>query len=145
MKIKPQFLIAASSIGITIFISALFGFAGSAIAGTFWAWFSITILVLFVIFAIVNSFLIQRDIKNFQETEIELLEQISKFTVRLTCSYCQQQNLAAIQLDKKNTFKCESCNQVNGISMQFMATALTTPLESVKLPIEGSTAEFRIN
>jgi transcription elongation factor Elf1 len=144
MKINSQLLIVLISFGITVFISALFGFAGSTIIGTFWAWFAITMLSLFIIFAVVNSFLIQRDIKTEQETELELLEKASKFTVRLTCSYCQQQNLSVIQLDRKNTFKCESCNQVNGISMQFMATALTTPLESVKLPIENSTAEFKV-
>lgn len=133
------------SLAITCSVSALCGFAGSAIIGTFWAWFWLTFLLQVVVFSIVNSYLIQKDTATFQQQEIEMLDTLSKFTVKLNCAYCQQANLAPISVNQRNTFKCESCNQVNGISMQFMATTLTTPIESVKIPIESSSvAEFRV-
>jgi hypothetical protein len=133
------------SIGITCLVSTLFGFAGSTIIGTFWGWFWISLLVQFLAFVAVNSFLIQRDNELAQQAETEALNALSKFTVKLTCAYCQQVNIAPIQLNQRNTFKCESCNQVNGISMQFMATTLTSPIESVKIPVENSgTVEFKI-
>lgn len=134
------------SIGITCLVSTLFGFAGSSIIGTFWGWFWISLLIQFIGFVAINSFLIQRDNALNQQTEMKTLDALSKFTVKLTCAYCQQANIALIQLNQRNTFKCESCNQVNGISMQFMATTLTSPIESVKIPIENSgSVEFKIN
>ena len=142
---KTTWIIIASSIGLTCGVSALFGFAGSSIIGAFWGWFWVTLLIQFISFAIINSYLIQRDTQTFQQQEIEALDKLSKFTIKLSCSYCQQSNLVPIQLNQRNTFKCEGCNQVNGVSMQFMATSLTTPVEAVKIPTqESSIAEFRV-
>jgi hypothetical protein len=134
------------SIGITCLVSTLFGLAGSTIIGTFWGWFWISLLGQFIIFGIANSYLIQRDNIVLQQQELDALEKLSKFTVKLTCAYCQQANITPIQLNQKNTFKCEGCNQVNGVSMQFMATTLTTPVESVKIPVENSNSiEFKVS
>ena len=142
---KFELIVLAISLGITCFVSALFGFAGSTIIGTFWAWFCISLLVQFIGFVSYNSFLIQRDNALVQQVEIEGMDKLSKFTIQLICAYCQQSNVTPIQLNQRNTFKCESCNQVNGISMQFMATTLTTPIQSVKMPVENSgSIEFKV-
>ena len=142
---KTILLVIGISVGLTCLISTLFGFAGSAIIGTFWGWFWVTLLIQFVGFVVVNSYLLQRDSLQQQQVELEALDKLSKFTIKLTCAYCQQYNTTPIQLNQKNTFKCESCNQVNGISMQFMATTLTSPIESVKIPIENSgSIEFKV-
>jgi hypothetical protein len=142
---KTILLVIGISVGLTCLISTLFGFAGSTIIGTFWGWFWVTFLIQFVGFIVFNSYLIQRDSLQQQQVELEALDKLSKFTIKLTCAYCQQYNTTPIQLNQKNTFKCESCNQVNGISMQFMATTLTSPIESVKIPIENSgSIEFKV-
>ena len=143
---KFTLTVLAISLSITAILSTLFGFAGSAIIGTFWAWFWVSLLLQVIGFAVVNSFLIQRDNAIAQVAEIEALDRYTKFAIKLSCAYCQQPNTTPIQLDIKNTFKCESCNQVNGVSMQFMATTLTSPIESVKIAIEDSTiAEFKVS
>lgn len=135
-----------ASVLITCLVSTLFGLAGSTIIGTFWGWFWISLLVQVILFSIANSYLIQRDNATFERQELEVLDKLSKFTVRLNCAYCQQLNASPISVNQRNTFKCESCNQVNGISMQFMATTLTTPVESVKIPIESSeSVEFKVS
>lgn len=137
--------ILSLSIGLTCTVSTLFGFAGRTIAGTFWGWFWISMLIQFIGFLIVNSYLAQKDKALLQQTELQSLEKLSKFSIKLLCAYCQQPNVTPIQLNQRNTFKCESCNQVNGVSMQFMAATLTTPIESVKIPIdEQGTAEFKV-
>ena len=142
---KTIALVIGISVGLTCLISTLFGFAGSTIIGTFWGWFWVTFLIQFVGFIVFNSYLIQRDSLQQQQVELEALDKLSKFTIKLTCAYCQQYNTTPVQLNQKNTFKCESCNQVNGISMQFMATTLTSPIESVKIPIENSgSIEFKV-
>jgi hypothetical protein len=120
--------ILAVSLGVTLAISTIFGFAGSSIIGTFWSWFWISNLLQFILFFIINSVLSQRERNIERALEIESLNQLAKFSVRLSCAYCQQQNDAFIQLNQKNMFKCVSCNQTNGIFMQFTATTLTTPL-----------------
>ena len=143
---KMILTVFGASVGITCLISMLFGFAGSAIIGTFWSWFCVSLLVQVIVFALINSYFIQKEENQQQNFEVQALEKLSKFTVKLNCSYCEQPNLSPIQLNSRNTFKCESCNQINGISMQFMATTLTTPVESVKLPIENSNSiEFRVS
>jgi hypothetical protein len=146
MTNKLALIVFGTSVGITIALSALFGFAGSSIVGTFWGWFWLSLLLQVIAFAIVNSFLLQRDAVNQQQAEIQTLAHLSKFSVKLNCAYCQQPAVVPIQLNEKNTFKCESCNQVSSVSMQFMATTLTTPLESVTIPIDdSSSAEFKVS
>lgn len=138
--------VLALSIAITTLVSTLFGFAGCTIVGTFWGWFWVSMLFQVIGFAVVNSFLVQKDSIAQQQAETEVLEKLSKFTIKLTCAYCQQPNITPIQLNQRNTFKCESCNQVNGVSMQFMATTITSPIESVKIPIENSdSVEFKVS
>lgn len=145
MNNKLNLLIFGTSIGLSCLLSTLFGFAGQTIVGTFWGWFWISLLIQFIGFSIVNSFLIQRDSVAIQQAEIETLDKLSKFTIKLSCAYCQQPSVLPIQLNQRNTFKCDSCNQVNGVSMQFMATTLTTPIESIKIPVENSNSvEFKI-
>lgn len=135
---KFEIKVLLLSIGSSSLLSTLFGFAGSSIIGTFWGWFWLSLLIQFLAFAMFNSYLLKKDETVLQQNELELLDKLSKFTIKLTCAYCQQTNSLPVQLNKRNTFKCESCNQVNGVSMQFMATTITTPIESVKLPVENS-------
>jgi hypothetical protein len=134
---KFEITIAAVSLVITMLISTLFGFAGSFIIGTFWSWFILSFLLQIILFLGLNSFLIQKEMSARQLAEIQTLEQLSKFVVRLTCAYCQHPNNVPIQLNQKNTFTCESCNQANGVYMQFTATSLSTPLEKVTASIEN--------
>lgn len=143
---KFNLIVLTSSLALTSLISALFGFAGRTIIGTFWGWFWVTFLVQFIGFIAYNSFLIQKDNIALQQAEVEALEQFSKFAVKISCGYCQQPAMIPIQLNKRNTFKCESCNQVNGVSMQFMATTLTTPIESIKIPVStNESIEFKVS
>lgn len=143
---KTSFIVLLVSLTLTSLVSTLFGFAGQTIIGTFWGWFWISLLVQFIGFVAYNSYLIQKDDIAMQRAEVETLEQLAKFSVQLSCSYCNQSNVTPIQLNKRNTFKCESCNQVNGVSMQFMATSLTTPIQSVKLPLSGEdSVEVKMN
>ena len=142
---KLELKVLAYSVLLTCGISTLFGFAGSTIIGTFWSWFWISLLVMFLGFVSYNSFLIQKDAISLQEAEVEALKQISKISIKIACTYCQIPNITPIQLNQKNTFKCESCNQVNGVAMQFMSTALTTPLESVTIPAkDGESIQFSV-
>lgn len=143
---KTSFIVLLVSLTLTSLVSTLFGFAGQTIIGTFWGWFWISLLVQFIGFVAYNSYLIQKDDIAMQRAEVETLEQLAKFSVQLSCSYCNQSNVTPIQLNKRNTFKCESCNQVNGVSMQFMATSITTPIQSVKLPLSGEdSVEIKMN
>ena len=139
---KLTFLIFFGSLLITALVSCLFGFVGPSIAGTFWSWFCVSMITQILGFVVVNSFLIQRDVLAQQLIQTSPKE----FTIKLNCSYCQQPNFCEVDVNQKNTFKCESCNQVNGILMQFTATALTSPIESVKIPVESTTeVEFKVS
>ena len=144
---KFEYLVIGTSLGLTVLFSTLFGIAGSLIAGTFFSWFLMSFLLIVICFLIVNSYFINRDQQVTELIELEALKEMTKISVRLSCAYCQQINSTPVFLNQKNTFKCESCNQVNGVSIQFLATALTTPIESVQLPIGDSEpiAEFKVS
>lgn len=138
-------VLLVSSITATV-ISTIFGFAGQQIIGTFWGWFWVSLLIQIIGFALYNSAMMRRDETVLAQAEAEALEQLAKFTIRINCGYCQQPNSTPIQLNRRNVFKCESCNQVSGITMQFMATALTEPVQSVSIPVENSSSvEFKVS
>lgn len=142
---RPEFLILLLSLGVTLVVSSLAGAAGSTIIGTFWGWFWISLLVQVVIFVGWNSYLIQRDRTLQMQLAIDEMEAVSKFAVSLSCAYCGQKHEVPIQLNRKNNFKCEGCKQTNGVFMQFTTTTITTPIESVKIPIpDSSAAEFKV-
>ena len=77
------------------------------------------------------------DIKRL-EVESEYLNAIAKNTVIVQCAYCKKQNAVPVTLNQENRFVCDSCNNTNGIKMQFFSTQITTPIESLsKTPIEA--------
>ena len=143
---KIEIIILSVSLAVTALVSTLFGFFGTMLVGTFWAWFGISFLAQVIIFLTINSVLIRNEYYSLRQTEIEELEALSKFTITLACGYCKQPNTIGIQLNQRNTFKCESCNQTNSITMQFSAVPVTTPIESVKIPVENSSSiEFKVS
>jgi hypothetical protein len=145
MKYNENIIITLISLGLTGLFATLSAFAGSAIIGSFWGWFWITVLLMVIIFALVNTYFLRKDAELQQLVETRLVNEIIKTSIAINCSYCHISNVVPVQIGEKNTFMCESCNQVNKITIQFVSTALTTPLETVKIPLESETvAEFKV-
>jgi hypothetical protein len=141
---RPEAIVLLISLGFTALVSVLIGTGGYMLAGKFWGYFVIAFCAQVVIFAIINTFLLRKDAVETLELLNKQMEQISKFTVRLTCSYCSQQNVVPIVLNQENRFKCDSCNQVNGIKMQFFSTQITTPLTKIlQVPEDSITTTSR--
>ncbi len=141
---SPELLIILLSFSITIAISAIVGLGGHLLLANFWGTFIIAFGLQFIVFAIINGYLQRKDLIEGTKIINEQLEALSKFTIKLTCSYCKKRNLVPIRLDQENRFKCESCNQVNGVKMQFFSTQITTPLNKVLLPVgENESIEFK--
>ena len=136
---RPETLVLLISLGFTALVSTLVGTGGWLLAGKFWGFFILAFCIQVILFAIINTFLLRKDAVETVELINEQMKQISKFTVRLTCSYCSQANVVPIVLNQENRYKCESCNQVNGIKMQFFSTQITTPLSKVLQGPEGDT------
>ena len=139
-----EIITIAISLLITAIFSCLVGFAGASLYGPFWSWFTLSFLIQVVVFVVWNSYLIQKDNQLAARAEFETMKTNPTIGARLTCAYCNQSNDVQVQLNKKNTFKCVSCNQVSGIVIQLTSTTLTTPMDSVKLPIsQTETAEIK--
>ena len=128
---RPETLVILISLGFTALVSVLVGMGGYMLSGKFLGYFIIAFCAQLIIFAIVNTFLLRKDAVETLEILNKQMEQISKFTVRLTCSYCSQANVVPIVLNQENRYKCDSCNQVNGIKMQFFSTQITIPLTKI--------------
>jgi hypothetical protein len=128
---RPETIVLLISLGFTALVSTLVGTGGYMLSGKFWGYFVIAFCIQIIIFAIINTFLLRKDAVETLELLNKQMEQISKFTVRLTCAYCSHQTVVPIVLNQENRYKCDSCNQVNGIKMQFFSTQITTPLTKI--------------
>jgi transposase-like protein len=98
------------------------------------------------LFFVINTILQKRDTLTEIKLANEQLEALSKHLIKLTCSYCSKPNTLSITLNRENRFKCEFCQQVNGVKMQFFATQITTPIEKVLIPSSDTNdtiAEFK--
>jgi hypothetical protein len=132
--IKPEILVTLISLGFTLLVSTVIGIGGVLITGKFWGYFLIAIGLQIIAFAVINTFLQRKDTIEGTKIINEQLEALSKFTVKLSCAYCQVPNTTPIQLNQENRFKCESCGQVNSIKMHFFTAQVTTPLTKLVLP-----------
>jgi hypothetical protein len=135
---NPLIRVIAISLLITCTVSLVFGLAFYLYNNHFWTGFVSGFGIQFIIFAIVNTFLLRKDAITSSQIVQQQLEAISKFTISLTCAYCKQTNPVPIQLNQENRFTCEHCKQVNGVKMQFISTQITTPLERLTFPIDES-------
>jgi hypothetical protein len=143
---KPETIVILLSIGITSTISIVIGLSGYLLTNKFWSFFFIAFCIQFIIFAVVNTFLQRKDFVEGVALTNQQLEALSKFTIKLACAYCKQPNVTPITLNQENRFKCESCNQINSIKMQFLATQVTTPLTSLSIPtLDDEKIEFKVN
>lgn len=142
---RLETIVILISLSITIFISGLVGVAGSLLVHNFWGFFILALGVQFVIFAIINTVLQRKDTVEGMKLINQQLEAVAKFTIQLTCAYCQTPNTTPIQLNQENRFKCQSCNQVNGVKMQFVAAQITTPLNKVTIPIGDESIDFKVS
>lgn len=141
---SPVLVIIVLSLTFTITVSAIVGVGGYLLFSNFWGTFIVAFALQFVVFAIINSFLQRKDLIEGTKIINQQLEALSRFTIRLSCSYCKKPNMVPIRLDQENKFKCDSCNQVNGVKMQFFSTQITTPLNKVLLPVgENESIEFK--
>jgi hypothetical protein len=133
---RPELKVIAISLLVTTAVSALLGTSWFLFTKNFWSGFIGGYCIQFIIFAVVNTFLARKDAIVSSKLFTEQLEALSKFSINLTCSYCKTPTVVPIRLDQENRFKCEQCNQVNGVKMQFISTQITVPLEKVMFPID---------
>jgi hypothetical protein len=137
---NPEYLVLLISLLFTTLISLGVGIGGVLITGKFWGFFLIAFVFQFIVFAIINTFLQRKDLIESTKLVNEQLEASSKYLINLSCSYCQINNVTPIVLNQENRFKCESCNQVNGVKMQFFSTQITTPLKKITMPLSDEEA-----
>lgn len=132
---SSEFIVISLSLLLTIFISSLAGLGGYLIIKNFLGVFIISFCIQFVGFIILNTILQRKD--DIANTKIinEHLNTLAKYSVTLPCAYCTKTSQAPVILNQENKLNCEYCNQVSGIKMQFFTTQITTPLQSITLPV----------
>lgn len=131
---RPEIIVILISIIFTLIVSSIIGFGGLLLFNNFPGAFFIALGGQFILFFIVNTFLQKKDDIEATKLATEQLNALSKYIIKLTCSYCGKSNSVPIILNQENRFKCESCMQTNGVKMQFHSTQITIPLEKVVLP-----------
>lgn len=115
------------SLGLMVVISTLCGAATFFLIGTFFGGFFLMVILQIIGGYVFNTFMERKDRKMIGE----LLAQSTDFPVPfdLTCAYCHTTNSGVpLSLSLTNTFDCVSCNQTNGVFIQFTTTRITQPL-----------------
>jgi len=133
---KQEVLVLALSTSFTGAVSALIGVGGTLLSFNFWGTFFVAFGVQVIVFFIVNTILQKKDEEVSTKLINDQLNALSKYIIRLTCSYCSKPCNVPIVLNRENRFKCEFCQQTNGVKMQFFSTQITTPLEKITVPVE---------
>ncbi len=123
------------SLGITLSISFGISLALTLVGISFWASFLIITLLQIIgwqLFQYVVS--VSAALKNKQIEEQMMKEYMSNSAI-VPCAACKQENLAPIQLDITNSFKCtnQKCKVENVIYVHIETAQITTPLKSLKL------------
>lgn len=136
---KPETVVLVLSVCFTLLVSGVVGLCTYFILDNFVAPFVLATILQLVVFAVVNTRQIKKDEVELAKIYNERLQVLSRLTVRLSCAYCKVPAQVPVQLNTENRFKCESCNQINGIKMQFFTTQITTPLDKIVLPIDEET------
>jgi hypothetical protein len=131
---RQETVIVLLSLLVTGVISSIVGIGTFFWLSTFWGGFFTTFALQIIIFAITNSFLIRKDQIKYVELINEQLTAAAKYMIQISCAYCKRPNTVPIALNQDNRFKCEYCNQVSGIKMQFYSAQITIPLEKVVIP-----------
>jgi len=133
---RPEVRVVGLSLLTTTLVSTILGTSWYLFTKHFWSGFLAGYCIQFIVFAVVNTFLARKDTIVSAELFNRQLEALSKFTINLSCAYCKQAATVPIRLDQENRFKCDHCNQVSGVKMQFVSTQVTTPLERITFPVE---------
>ena len=139
----PAAIVVGLSLLFTGVVSGVVGLGGFLLWGYFWGFFILAFGIQFIVFAVINTYLQRKDTVEGAKILNDQLEALSKFTIQLACAYCKKPNVTPVTLNQENRFKCDSCNQVNAVKMQFFAAQVTTPLQKVLLPAGSESIEFK--
>jgi hypothetical protein len=131
---SPEIVVILLSLCFTLIVSGIIGMGGNILFNNFWGTFFIAFGCQFVLFFVLNTILQKKDEETEAKITTDQLNALSKYVIKLTCAYCSNSNSVPIVLNNENKYKCESCQQVNGVKMQFFSTQITVPLEKVVLP-----------
>lgn len=129
---KQQLLQILRSLGITLFVSALFGGAIMLLTQT-WLGFLSGLIFGFIFqvigFYLWNNYLItKQQIAEYQYVSKVEAESAKQRTI-LKCAYCRSDNMVEIQLDRGNEFTCKTCSGKNVVMIEFSTASKTEIME----------------
>lgn len=105
------------SILITLCISFIFGVIGYFTGGDIVRWFSISLVLQYVIFFIINSITKTLAQMHINRMEVERLNAIDQNKAKIECAVCGEPNEAFIKINENNEFRCERCKSLNSINV----------------------------
>jgi len=125
---SPITKVLGLSVFFTSTVSSLFGTGFYLLNKSFWPAFFIATALQLLFFVLYNTVRQTSDYETISRIETDRLNAEAKYKVKLGCSYCKIANVVPIVLNTENRYKCESCNQINGVKLQFISTQITTPI-----------------
>lgn len=132
MKLSQKVKDFLRSTSIILSVSFLGSFGLFLFSVNFWASFVLFVVFQFILFSFVGSILKHYMSEERRKKELDKLESLSTI---LNCAYCNKQNL--MTFDPNNVerieFECDHCKKKNLVSIQFVVSQITQPLDIPKV------------
>lgn len=126
-----KLIVIAYATIITLLVSMV-----GALPSLFWgfsicnylAWVFIITAVQLFIGKLWNYFIDRNHILEMEKIQTASLVADAIQYIQLACAYCGTNNMVKILLAEENSFKCEACEQINGVVVHTTCTRKTNPI-----------------
>ena len=122
---------------VTTMVTVVLYFTGLPLVKTF----TITLISLFILGFLSGQISETIAAINNKKLENDRLAEFAKQGVSIECAYCGSINFVPIRFDRKNEFKCISCNKSNAVYIDILSTRTTTPLQMNPMQIQTINSE----
>jgi len=128
---KNNLLILLKSLGKTTAISIAFGTLGHYAGTSFWWVFSATFAIQFLLFYMLNEYLVYRAARDTRTFQIKEAEILARNTMRVQCASCKKETELVVSTNTDNRFICGFCNTKNAVYLTAETAVVTEPLYEV--------------
>jgi hypothetical protein len=120
------------STAIVLAVSFIGAFSLFILGINFWAAFLLFVVFQYVLFSFIGNVISFYIVEDRKKKELDKLEKLSTL---LDCAYCAKPNIMTFDPDdsQRYEFECSHCKRNNLVTMQFMVSQISIPLEIPKV------------
>lgn len=119
------------SILITLAVSGVFALIGFFTGGNVFQWFSISLVMQFIVFFLFNIAMRSYFQLQTNKLEVQRLNALDENRVTVKCAVCGEPHDIVIKVGGVNEFRCEKCKSLNKVEVSISNYQKTEILEGL--------------